>query len=328
MSYKPPFTVTADAISLVAEISALAERYAIRLEQSDSLRLRKTNRIRTIRSTLAIEGSTLSIGQVTAILNGKHVIAPPREIREVQNAVAVYDLYSRFDPFSVDDLLKAHAGMTDSLVEHPGRFRTRSVGVAAGEQVIHLAPPAERVPALINDLFRWLKHSKDHLLIRSCVFHYEFEYIHPFEDGNGRMGRLWQSLILGKLHPVFRYLPVESMIHDNQSGYYSAINHSTEQTDSGIFIEFMLTEIRNTLKAHINGGVNDGVNGGVNAVMNYVARHPGCRATMISGELGIPQRSVERYLHRLKTERIIEFRGAPRNGGYHVLRPDTLPDCN
>ena len=132
MSYKPPFTVTADAISLVAEISALAERYAIRLEQSDSLRLRKTNRIRTIRSTLAIEGSTLSIGQVTAILNGKHVIAPPREIREVQNAVAVYDLYSRFDPFSVDDLLKAHAGMTDSLVEHPGRFRTRSVGVAAG----------------------------------------------------------------------------------------------------------------------------------------------------------------------------------------------------
>ena len=202
MTCKPPFTISAKAISMIAEISALIERYAIRLEQHDALKLRKANKIKTIQSSLAIEGNTLSENQVTDILDGKKVVAPLREIQEVRNAIATYDLFPQLDPFSVSDLLKAHGVMMSALVDEAGKFRHGGVGVFAGKQAVHIAPLAERVPGLIADLFDWLKHAEDHLLIRSCVFHYEFEFIHPFADGNGRMGRLWQSLILTRLNPV------------------------------------------------------------------------------------------------------------------------------
>ena len=208
MTYQPPFSISSRAVSLVAEISALVERYVIRLEQSDALKLRRANRIKTIHSSLAIEGNALSLKQVTDILDGKRVVAPLREIQEVKNAIATYDLAPKLNPFSVKDLLKAHCTMMAALVEGAGSFRTGGVGVFAGEQIIHIAPPAGQVPQLIANLFGWLRSSKDHLLIRSCVFHYEFEFIHPFADGNGRIGRLWQSLILGKLNPVFLHLPV------------------------------------------------------------------------------------------------------------------------
>ena len=250
MTYQPPFTISSRAVSLVAEISALVERYVIRLEQRDALKLRRANRIKTIHSSLAIEGNTLSLKQVTDILDGKRVIAPLREIQEVKNAIATYDLAPTLDPFSVKDLLKAHGTMMAALVDGAGNFRTGGVGVFAGEQVIHVAPPAGQVPQLVANLFDWLRNSKDHLLIRSCVFHYEFEFIHPFADGNGRTGRLWQSLILAKLNPVFLHLPVETMVHDNQNGYYQAINDSTAKSDSCIFIDFMLERILDALKQH------------------------------------------------------------------------------
>ena len=172
-----------------------------------------------------------------------------REIQDVKNAIAVYDRAGELDPFSVKDLLKAHALLMSALLEEAGRFRHGGVGVFSGGEAVHIAPPAEMVPILIKDLFDWLKKAKDHLLIRSCVFHYEFEFIHPFADGNGRMGRLWQSLILSKIHPVFLHLPVESMVHDNQSGYYQAINASSAKADSGPFVDFMLGMILRTLKA-------------------------------------------------------------------------------
>jgi len=232
MTYQPPFNVSAAAISKIAEISALVERYVIRMEQEDSLRLRKANRIKTIHGSLAIEGNTLSEDQITAILEGKRIVAPIREIQEVKNAIETYDLYLSLNPYSIEDLLKAHGIMMASLIDVPGQFRASGVGVVSGTQVIHMAPPAKRVPGLISDLFGWLKQSKDHLLIRSCVFHYEFEFIHPFADGNGRMGRLWQSLLLGQLHPVFQYLPVENMVYANQQGYYQAIKLSTSRADS------------------------------------------------------------------------------------------------
>ena len=236
MTYHPPFTISTKAISMIAEISALMERYAIRLEQHDALKLRKANKIKTIQSSLAIEGNTLSEGQVTDILDGKKVVAPLREIQEVKNAIATYDIFAKLDPFSVKDLLKAHGLMMAALVDEAGQFRHGGVGVFAGTQAVHIAPPAERVPALIHDLFDWLKHAEDHLLIRSCVFHYEFEFIHPFVDGNGRMGRLWQSLILARLNPVFQHLPVETMVHDNQQQYYQAINASTNAGNSGLHL--------------------------------------------------------------------------------------------
>ena len=323
MTYQPPFTISSRAVSLVAEISALVERYVIRLEQRDALKLRRANRIKTIHSSLAIEGNTLSLKQVTDILDGKRVIAPLREIQEVKNAIATYDLAPTLDPFSVKDLLKAHGTMMAALVDGAGNFRTGGVGVFAGEQVIHVAPPAGQVPQLVANLFDWLRNSKDHLLIRSCVFHYEFEFIHPFADGNGRTGRLWQSLILAKLNPVFLHLPVETMVHDNQNGYYQAINDSTAKSDSGIFIDFMLERILDALKQHQDtsvGGVSGGVNGGVNeldAVYSYIWQHPGLRANAIAEALALPRRTLERHLGQLKKSGRIEFRGAPKTGGYY-----------
>ncbi len=247
-TYTPPFTVSSEAINMIAEISAQIERYAIRLEQSDDLRLRKANRIKTIHSSLAIEGNLLSEEQVCDIINGKHVIAPIREIQEVKNAIKTYELYPTLNPFNVKDLLKAHGIIMKSLTDNAGKFRKGGVGVVEGSKCIHLAPPAQRVPLLIDDLFSWLKSAKDHLLIRSCVFHYEFEYIHPFSDGNGRTGRLWQSLILGQLHPIFEHLPIENLVYANQQKYYDAIGESTKIVDCGPFIDFMLHEILQTLK--------------------------------------------------------------------------------
>ena len=324
MSYQPPFTVSTEAISMIAEISALIERYAILMEQADALRLRRVNKVKTIHSSLAIEGNTLTEQQVTDILDGKRVLAPLREIQEVKNAIATYDLFPKLNPFSVSDLLKAHETMMSALVERPGQFRTGGVGVFAETTVVHIAPPAHRVPLLMADLFDWLKNAKDHLLVRSCVFHYEFEFIHPFADGNGRMGRLWQSLILGKRHTVFQHLPVESMVHDQQREYYQAIGDSTANGNSGAFIDFMLGAILRTLKAHkaerslAIGGVSGVVNGGVMAVSAYVEANPGCRANEIADALNMPLRTVQRHLGRLKGEGRIEFIGAPKNGGYRV----------
>ena len=320
MTYQPPFTVSAAAISKIAEISALIERYVIRMEQEDGLRLRKANRIKTIQGSLAIEGNTLSEEQITAILEGKRIAAPIREIQEVKNAIAAYDLYSSLNPYSLDDLLKAHGIMMVALIDAPGRFRTSGVGVFAGTQVVHMVPPAKRVSGLMSDLFKWLKQAKDHLLIRSCVFHYEFEFIHPFTDGNGRMGRLWQSLLLGQLHPVFQYLPVENIVYANQQGYYQAINLSTKKADSGIFVDFMLEEILLTLKRHLDTsdvGVIVGANVGVK-ILEYIKSHPGCRANAIAEAVATTTRTVERHIRQLREQGKIEFRGAPKTGGYYI----------
>ena len=314
MDYQPNFTVSAAAISMVAEISALIVRYTITQEAADSLKLRRANKIKTIQSTLAIEGNTLSLKQVTDIIDGKRVVAPLREIQEVKNAIAAYDLFSELDSFSVPDLLKAHNIMMTALIEEPGKFRKGGVGVSDGKQVVHIAPPAALVPGQIKDLFHWLKSAPDHLLIKSCVFHYEFEFIHPFADGNGRLGRLWQSLILTQLNPVFQNLPVETMVHDNQPEYYRAINASSAKNDCGIFIDFMLNEILNALKQHTSGtSIQTG-----NPVLDYIINHPGSRTNQIAESLGIPLRTLQRELSRLKVSGKIEFRGAPKNGGYFV----------
>jgi Fic family protein len=271
MKHMPPFIVSAEAVSLIAEIAALTERFAIRMEQADALRLRRANRIKTIHASLAIEGNTLTESQITDILNGKRVIAPLREIQEVKNAIATYDRFPGLDPYSLSDLLRAHGTMMLALVEAPGRFRTGGVGVFSGRTADHIAPPAKRVPELVVDLFDWLKNAKDHLLIRSCVFHYELEFIHPFNDGNGRMGRLWQSLILTRLHPMFQHLPVETMVHDNQKAYYDAIARSTADTQCGAFIDFMLGEIRKTLLKH-KGGALDATDQVADQVTDQVLR--------------------------------------------------------
>ena len=247
-TYIPPFKVSSEAINLVAEISAQVERYAIRLEQEDGLRLRKANRIKTIHSSLAIEGNTLSEDEVRDIIDGKDVVAPIRQIQEVKNAIKTYELYPELDAFNEKDLLKAHGVMMQALVDDAGRYRRGGVGVFGNQGLIHLAPPADRVPMLMRDLFGWLKKSKDHLLIRSCVFHYEFEFIHPFIDGNGRMGRMWQTLLLMQWNPIFAWIPVESIVKEHQQEYYDVIAQSDSEANSTSFIAFMLRCLKQALK--------------------------------------------------------------------------------
>ncbi len=231
-------------LSLVAEISEELGRLSVLQEQSENtLRLRRINRIRTIQGSLAIEGNTLSEEQITAILEGKPVIAPPREVQEAKNALDAYEQFGRWRSTREKDLLSAHKTLMLGLVDDAGQYRQKGVGVMKGRQVVHMAPQADRVAKLMADLLSWLKTSDEHPLIVSCVFHYEFEFIHPFSDGNGRMGRLWQTLVLSEWNPLFKYLPVESMVYANQADYYSAINQSTEKSDSAPFIQFMLERI-------------------------------------------------------------------------------------
>lgn len=332
-TYIPPFTVSAEAINLVAEISAQMERYAIRLEQEDGLRLRKANRIKTIHSSLAIEGNTLSEEEVHDIIDGKNVVAPIRQIQEVKNAIRTYELYPQLDAFKEKDLLKAHGVMMQALVDDAGRYRRGNVGVFGQSGLVHMAPPADRVPMLMGDLFGWLKKSKDHLLIRSCVFHYEFEFIHPFIDGNGRTGRLWQSLILGKLHPLFEHLPVENMVYSNQQQYYDAIRASTNAGQSGPFIDFMLGEIYKTLKAHQGEplpdddedfslkfgkefGVKFGVKFGVNEkkVLLLLDDDPSLSAVEIAERTGLSKRGVEKQLKKFRDLGVLVRTGSDKSG--------------
>ena len=322
--YKPPFTVSAKAINLIAKISSQLERYAIRMEQEDTLRLRRANRIKTIHSSLAIEGNTLSEGEVQAVLEGKKVVAPLKEIQEVKNAVKTYELYPKLNPFSIQDLLLAHGTMMSGLVDEAGMFRKGGVGVFDGDKPIHIAPPADRVRDLMSDLFGWLENADDHLLIRSCVFHYEFEFIHPFADGNGRIGRLWQSLILGRLNPIFEHLPVENMVYSNQQAYYHAINRSSDLGDSGPFIDFMLEEILNALVDHqgkSNADIADekGLNYQQQRVLGYLRADRHTTAAKIAADLDMSSRQIERMLADMKAKGIIRRIGANRNGYWEIV---------
>jgi Fic family protein len=245
---QPPFQITNQIIDDVAEISELTGRLLAHDHLSANPNLRRANRIRTIHGSLAIEQNTLSLEQVTAVLNGKHILAPPKDIAEVKNAYEIYERLDELDPYSVDDLLTAHGIMTRGMVEESGMFRTGPVGVVNQEgYVLHFGTLPQYVPDLVMELLDWTKHSDLHMLIRSCVFHYELELIHPFADGNGRIGRLWHTLLLSKWNSAFAWLPVESIIHDRQQEYYDAINASNDAGESTAFLEFMLSAIKASL---------------------------------------------------------------------------------
>lgn len=245
---KPPFEITNEILEAVTEIAELVGRLSATQGLSTNPTLRRTNRIRTIYSSLAIEQNTLSLEQVTAVLNGKRVLAPPKDIAEVKNAYEIYEMMDMLNPYSVDDLLNAHAVMTKGFVEESGCFRSGPVGVVDKQgKVLHLGTLPDYVPGLVVDLLDWVENSNIHMLIKSCVFHYEFELIHPFADGNGRMGRLWHTLLLTKWKPLFAWLPVESIIHDRQDEYYKAINQSNCDGESTVFIIFMLSAIKEAL---------------------------------------------------------------------------------
>lgn len=245
---KPPFEITNEILEVVTEIAELVGQLSATQGLSTNPTLRRTNRIRTIYSSLAIEQNTLSLEQVTAVINGKRVLAPPKDIAEVKNAYEIYEMMDTLNPYSVDDLLNAHGVMTRGLVEESGCFRSRPVGVVDKQgNVLHLGTLPDYVPGLVVDLLDWVENSDIHMLIKSCVFHYEFELIHPFADGNGRIGRLWHTLLLTKWKPLFAWLPVESIIHDRQAEYYKTINQSNCNGKSTVFIIFMLSAIKEAL---------------------------------------------------------------------------------
>lgn len=250
---QPPFEINERIMADVIEIAELVGRVSVTDKISMNPTLRRTNRIQTIYSSLAIEQNTLDIEQVTAVLSGKRVIASPKDIAEVQNAYEIYDNMDKLNPYSIDDLLKAHSVMERGLLNEAGEFCSHPVGVADSEgNILHFGTLPQYVPKLIQELLEWTEKSEIHLLIKSCVFHYEFELIHPFADGNGRMGRLWHTLLLSKWNPIFAWLPIESIIHDNQSEYYNAINVSNNNGNSTVFIEFMLSVIKQALQESIN----------------------------------------------------------------------------
>ena len=248
-SYKPPYTITPTILSRVAEIGELVGRYAAATERVLSPSLRRGNRIRTIQSSLAIENNSLTLDQVTAVIDGKRVLGLPREIQEVRNAFAAYDMIDTWDPASRNDLLKAHGVLTAGLVDESGSFRSSGVGVFRDKQLVHLAPPADRVPQLVGDLLAWLASTSAHPIVSSCVFHYEFEFIHPFSDGNGRLGRLWQTLILSKWKPLMAYVPVETIVSERQQQYYALLGRSDASGDATPFVEFMVDALKDALTA-------------------------------------------------------------------------------
>ena len=247
MTENPPYTITSHILALaerIGEAIGRAEEAAV----STDLRLRRINRIRTIHGSLAIEGNTLSEEQVSTILDGKPVVAPLREIQEARNAIKAYEQYPQWEPASETDLLSAHEVLMTALVDAPGHYRRGGVAVTGAGEVHHIGPPADRVPRLMSDLLAWLGSTSEHPLIASSVFHYEFQFIHPFEDGNGRMGRLWQTLILTRWKPLFTDVPVESLIHARQGEYYEAIRASSAKGESTPFIAFMLETILEAIR--------------------------------------------------------------------------------
>jgi Fic family protein len=248
---KPPYEITHKVLDLYGQITeALGVCQSLMLVKPEA-RLRKQNRIKTIHSSLAIEGNTLNIEHVTAIIENNHIIGPKKDILEVQNAIKAYNQLNDFEPYQIKDFLQVHYLLMNGLVDNPGKFRKSQVGILKGKEVSHIAPGYDMVPGLMHDLFEYLKKDKDLEIIKSCVFHYEMEFIHPFEDGNGRMGRYWQTRLLMKANQIFEFVPIEKVIRDNQEEYYNVLEVSDASGSSTTFIEFMLAVINKSLRETI-----------------------------------------------------------------------------
>ncbi len=311
MLYVPPYQITPKIIDLVSKIS---EAVGVLVYVQEELKLHRINRIKTIQGSLAIEGNTLTTDQITAILDGKPVIAPINEVQEIRNAIKAYELLDELNPNSIDDLLKAHLTMETGLIDDAGRWRRGNVGVASGEEIIHYAPPTDRVPHLMGDLFDWLKKTEEHPLIKSSVFHYEFEFIHPFSDGNGRTGRLWQTLILSKWRPVFKNLPIENIVYKYRKEYYHAIAASGGERGCAPFIEFVLGVIDETLAIE-----NSAPPTTRDKILEQMRTNPKITRNELAAMLGLTPDAIKYHLQKLTGEGIIVRHGSARSGYWEVV---------
>lgn len=323
-TYQPPLTLTPQMLALVAEIAEQVGRLTAREEAAMTPQLRRGNRIRSIQASLAIENNTLSVEQVTAVLDGKRVLGLPREIQEVRNAFAAYEAMPGWNPASRADLLAAHGRLLHGLIDDAGHFRRGGVGIYRGERLLHMAPPANRVAQLIDDLLGWLAATDLHPLLASCVFHYEFEFIHPFADGNGRMGRLWQTLILSRWRPVLAWLPVESVIRDRQDAYYAALSAADQVAEATPFVEFMLEALQQALgealEAQASGSEQSSVESSEQTpLLMLLAANPALTARQAAERLGLSPRAVEKQLAALKASGRLRRIGPNKGGVWQVL---------
>jgi Uncharacterized conserved protein len=332
MSSQPPFDITPEIVDLIAQISETVGYVKRDLKQS-SPQLRKQNRIKTITGTLAIEGNTLSEEQVSAVLEGKKVFATKKELAEVKGAVAAYDQLHTFSPDSLDDLLHSYKLMMAAVLDDAGELRTKPVGIYKDQKIIHVAPQANRVMILMTNLLAWQKSSQHHPLIVSSVFHYELEYIHPFMDGNGRLGRLWQTLILSKWQPMFLDLPLESVIKQHQQDYYAALRQSDKASNSTAFIEFMLHAILATLhqneseNATLNATVNATLNSEINldslktpeAIIALIQQNPKITRKEMAERIGKNLSTIARAIKKLRQQNKLKRIGSDKSGRWQVL---------
>ena len=313
----PKYTLSDRMVSLVAEITEVATHLEMR-ESAIAPLLRKKNRLKTIHSSLAIEHNSLSLQQVTDIIDGKRVFGPPKEIEEVKNAKAAYAVLEKVDPYSVKDLLKVHGLMVGGLTPQAGRFRTVGVGVYSGKKLVHAGLPHRLVPGKVTELLSWVRNSGAHPLIASCVFHYGLEYIHPFTDGNGRMGRYWQTALLASWRPQMAWVPVEEIIRDRQDAYYRAISNADRTGDARMFIEFMLAALRDALVS-VKKSVGKGVVKSVGKILELLKEFPDMTRERLAAEVGLSVRGVEKNLAQLKSAGRIRRIGGRKGGRWEVV---------
>ena len=320
MSYQPPYTITPQIVQQVADIVELVTRWSYSDDSALTPQLRRNNRIRTIQASLAIENNTLSIEQVTDVLDGKAVLGLPREIQEVRNAFTAYEQVSKWRPHSQSDLLAAHGLLMAGLVDDAGHYRKGGVGIYSDKGLVHMAPPAKMLSGLMADLLEWLASAPVHPLIASSVFHYEFEFIHPFADGNGRMGRLWQTLILSKWEPILAYLPVETVIRMRQTAYYEALAEADRIASATPFIEFMLQALHDAMTEVL---IKTSVKTSVKTSGKIIdALNKNCFMTIpeLAHMIGISTRSIERNLQKLQKDGRLRRIGAAKGGHWEVLK--------
>ena len=329
MSYQPPFQLTHTMMRHLARIGELTGTWKAANQNQLVPELRRGNRIKTIQASLAVEQNTLTLEQVTAVIEGKTVLGLPKEIQEVRNAFAAYEALEHWHPQQIDDLLAAHALLLHGLIDDAGHWRSKGAGIYRGEQLVHMAPPASQIPRLMADLFDWLANTDAHPLIASAAFHYEFEFIHPFGDGNGRIGRLWQTLILSHWQPMLAFLPVETVIKHRQQTYYQLLTESDQKSDCSAFIEFLLQAIEDSLQEAINTQpdtekmrVKTQVEMRVKTpdlVLQQLSTNPNMTLAEVAKQIGKSVTTVERTVAKLKQQGRLAFIGPKKGGRWQVI---------
>jgi len=319
--YKPPFTITSKILNSVGKISEVIAKLEMLEHQAITPVLRKANKIKTITGTLEIEGNTLGVKKVTAIFAGKRVLGSAKEIAEVQGAIKVYENLEIFDYKKVDDILKAHKLLMGGILTNAGKFRVKDVGIGDKRGIVHIAPPSSLIPKLMDDLFKWLKTSDIHPLIKSSIFHYEFEFIHPFIDGNGRVGRLWQTLILYHWKEIFSIIPIESVIRDAGEKYYKALADSGAFGESTPFVEFMLASIlfacEDVLKESQNVPKNDLINVPLKRleyIVKLIKKDRSVTIEQMAKKCNVSSKTIKRDITKLKKAGRLERIGSLKTG--------------